>query len=255
MERINDKGDNKNMNENLSQLVKDGPTDDPIVFSETDLDIPAASENLGEEEQEGMSGITTISLAEWFDANFQRFPNIGKPTVSITHVDTFEQLIITTLISITNGVEKRKLVVFDDAHLWPVLNLPAVDMQIYNNHSFRIVYDFGNGIYIKSYGIRNGLVSVFCNDINDQILPYAIMRAKKHDTEIEIIYKDPAEVIFKLNEPLDLEALQLRYKQSVKAENLTTNQDAITWLLERQGSIEDINHHLQIDNVIIDTLE
>ena len=255
MERIDDKGDNKNMNENLSQMVKDGPTDEPIVFSENDLDIPAVSQRVSEEEQEGITAITLTSLADWFESNSELFTNIGKPTVTITHVDTFEQLIITTLISIIDGVEKRKLVVFDDAHLWPVLNIPAVDMQAYNNHTFRIIYDFSNGIYIKSYGVRNSLISVFCNDINDQLIPYEIVRAKKHDSEIEIIHKDPAEVKAKLAEPLDVESLQLRYKQSVKAEGLTTNQDAVSWLLERQGSIEDINHHLQIDNVIIDTLE
>jgi len=254
MERIDGKGDNNNMNENLSQMVKDGPTDDPIVFSEINLDIPAASEVVSEEEQEGVEVIKITSLADWFEDNSQRFTNIGKPTVTITHVDSFEQLIITTLISITDGVEKRKLVVFDDAHLWPVLNLPAVDMQAYNNHTFRIIYDFNNGIFIKSYGVRNSLISVFCNDINDQLIPYEITRVKKHDSEIEIIHKDPVEVRAKLAEPLDAEALQLRYKQSVKAEGLVTNQDAISWLLERQGSIEDINHHLQIDNVIIDTI-
>lgn len=242
------------MNENLSQMVKGGATEDPIVFSETELDIPAVPEVPAEEEQEGMNSIAITSLANWFEVNSPKFVNIGKPTVTITHVDSFEQLIITTLISITDGVEKRKLVVFDDAHLWPVLNLPAVDMQAYNNHTFRIIYDFNNGIFIKSYGVRNSLISVFCNDIDDQLIPYEIVRVKKHDNEIEIVHKDPAEVKAKLAEPLDAEALQLRYKQSVKAEGLTTNHDAILWLIERQGSIEDINHHLQIDNVIIDTI-
>ena len=42
--------------------------------------------------------------------------------------------------------------------------------------------------------------------------------------------------------------------QSSKAEGLQTNLDAVKWLIDRQSTISDINHHLQIDNAIIDTL-
>jgi len=53
-----------------------------------------------------------------------------------------------------------------------------------------------------------------------------------------------------------LEALQLLYKQSAKSvDEMTTNQSVVDWLLERQDDVTDINHHLQIDNVLIDILK
>lgn len=247
------------MNENLSQLVKETPGIDPVVFSEEELDLPTdaeETEELSVDDQTDGYVVQISSLTDWFDANVENFPNIRKPTVSIQGVDPAEQLIVTVQVideEATEQGDKRKLVVFDDSHLIPVLDLAAMDMQVYNN-GFRIIYDFGEGIFIKSYGIRTGLISVFCNDINDKLIPYAIVKTKKSDTDVEVPRKDINEVGQKLIQPLDLEALQLRYKQSSKSEDLTTNQQAIDWLIERQSSIADINHHLQIDNVIIETL-
>ena len=239
------------MNDNLSQMVKEGKVQEN-TFSEADLDIPAEAA-VEEVAVSNESNISIVSLVDWFDANVENFPNIRKPTVSIQGVDPAEQLIITCLVSNIDGQEKRKLFVFDDAHMIPVLDLRASDMQIYNN-GFRIVYELNENITIKSYGLRTGLISVFCNNINGVAIPFATIRAKKRDTEIDIPTSDIAVINSKLAQPLDGEALQLRYKQSVKAEGLTTNLDGINWLLERQGDIEDVNHHLQIDNVIIETL-
>ena len=241
------------MSENLSQMVKNGVTEDPVVFSEGNLDIPPEVENAQNEEPIDPSLIEISCLSDWFTENIENFPNIRKPTIAITNVDPIEQLLITIPVDSETGEEKRRMVVFDDAHLLPVLNKPAMDMQVYNN-GFRIVYDLGNGIFVKSYGVRTGLISVFCNDIDDILVPYGIVRAKKKDLDISIITRDPSDVRHKLTEALDIEALQLRYKQSSKAEGLESNNDAVKWLLERQATIEDINHHLQIDNVIIDTL-
>lgn len=242
------------MSENLAQMVKEG-TPQEAVFSENDLDIPLEDQIAPEDEvQSTASAIEITTLVDWFDSNVENFPNIKKPNVSLQGVDPSKQLIITLLIGTRDdGQEERKLMVFDNADQTPVLNIPAMDMQIYNN-GFRIIYELGPGIFIKSYGIRTGLVSVFCHDIDDMLIPYAVSRSKKKDTEIEIQTADSDIVRHHLSNPLDFEALQLRYKQSAKAEGLTNNLDAIKWLLERQSDIADVNHHLQIDNVIIDTL-
>lgn len=253
MEKINDEGENLMQRENLSELVKSGATEEPITFDETNLGMPE-EQVTSEPEPEVIRPISITSLSTWFDNNVDSFPNIMKPKVAVQNVDMNEQLLITIFVSSEGGVEKRKLVLYDDTHLQPVLNLPAIDMQIYNN-GFRIIYDIGNGIYIKSYGVRTGLISVFCNDVEDRLIPYTVTRIKKRDTEVEITTRNVEEVRTKLAEQLDFEALQLRYKQSSKTEGLTTNGEAVDWLLARQGSIEDIHHHLQIDNVIIDTLE
>lgn len=241
------------MQENLSDMLKSGVTEEPITFNEESLDVPREEVATAPEEIEVTNSIMITPLSEWFDQNVNNFRNIKRPRVTIQGVDTNQQLIMTVLTSIEDGEENRKLIVYDDAHLQPVLDLPAIDMQIYNN-GFRIIYDLRNGIFVKSYGVRKGLISVFCNDIDDQLIPYAVVRSKKRDIEIDIVSKDVNEVRVKLEAPLDFEALQLRYKQSSKTDGFRTNKEAIDWLIERQGGIEDIHHHLQIDNVIIDTL-
>jgi hypothetical protein len=242
------------MTDNLSQLVKNGPTEEAVVFSETDLHIEEEQSPQEEVVEQDSNTIEIAKLSDWFETNVDNFPGVRKPTITITGVDPAEQLLITVpMESDEAGVEKRKIIIFNDANIRPVLDRPAMDMQVYN-HGFRIVYDLGGGIFVKSYGVRTGLVSVFCNDIDDMLIPYGIVRAKKKDESIEVIRRNPESVRQRLDGVLDIEALQLRYKQSSKAEGLRTNIDAIKWLLDRQATIEDINHHLQIDNVIIDTL-
>ena len=75
------------MSENLSQMVRETPTDEPVVFSESDLDLPTEEEVEASSEatqDEGNTGIIEIaSLVDWFPGNVDNFLNIRKPTVSI----------------------------------------------------------------------------------------------------------------------------------------------------------------------------
>lgn len=245
------------MNENLSEMLK-SKTSEPVVFSENDLDLNVEEETeeleVAEEEKPiTYAPIKITTLSQWIDPQVEKFPNIKKPKVDIRGVDPTEQLILTIKDKTEeDGSEKRKVVVFSNANEIPVLNMNAVDMQVYNN-GFRIIYDLGAGIFVKSYGIKTGIISTFCHDINDQFIPYAIVKSKKSDKELEIPIADSKLAEENLKKRIDIEAFQLRYKQAAKIE-FKTNQEAISWLLERQGGVEDINHHLQIDTVIIDTL-
>jgi hypothetical protein len=59
-----------------------------------------------------------------------------------------------------------------------------------------------------------------------------------------------------MNESAQLEDLQLLYKQSAKClDKFTTNNSVVEWLIDRQKDIFDINHHLQIDDVIMNILK
>lgn len=237
--------------ESLSDILKNTNTE-PVVLNENELEIETKEQE--ETPQENNSQINIVSLNEWFDQNISNFSNIKKPTVSIQGVDQNNQLIITVAQPEERNLEKRKLIVFDDINLIPVLNIPAFDMQIFNN-GFRILYDLNNGLFIKSYSVRNTLISVFCNDVDDKLIPYHIIKCKKRDDFITITEAPTVEfTIEKLKEQLDIESLILQYRQSSKVEGLTTKQNAIYWLIEKQGLIYDINHHLQIDNVIINLL-
>ena len=153
------------------------------------------------------------------------------------------------------GEDPRNLRVFENADVYPVLDLPARSMEVYNN-GFQIQYEYGDGILIKCYGVRTSLIATFCQDISGAPIPYAVVRIKKKDEEVEVpAAPDANAVAEKINGPLDGEALQLRYKQISKdVGDMNTLLDATHWLLTKQSTITDINHHLQIDNVIIDTL-
>jgi len=250
----NQKKENQNnmMTENLSQLIKQGTSEEPVIFSEEDLDL-ALPEQPVEQVQE-LTSISITNFSDWLDSNIGNFPNMRKPNMNLVGVNQEEQVLLSIGVGQReDGSEKRKIIIFDNANTTPVLDIPAIDMQIYSN-GFRTVHDLNNGIFVKSYGIRVGLVVVFCYDLDDLVIPYYMTRAKKKNTNIDVILSESNIVRSKLAEVVDLEALQLRYKQSAKAEGLRTNLDAVKWLTTRQSTIEDVNHHIQIDNVIIDML-
>lgn len=257
------------MNENLSQMVKDS-TPDEVIFSESDLDLPvepvteapAENETPAEEAAPAEATVPSIpvsTLSDWFETNCANLDNINQVKVSIRGVDANKTLIM----AVKDGAEqdddgnaKRTLRVFDNADSLPVLNISPVSMDVYNN-GFKIVYQLGEDTFIKAYGIRTGLICTFCVNIGGKLIPYHIERIKKKDEALEQVPSNsPEYYTSKLAGNADLEALQLLYKQAAKeVENLSTVQSVVDWLVERQDSVTDINHHLQIDNVIIDILK
>ena len=245
------------MNENLSDMVK-GDQEQDMVFSEKDLDLPETEETAVEEvvAPEGI-GITALNI--WFEENSANFENINQVKVSIRGVNPDANLIMAVMDG-TGEVDStdepvRQLRVFDNADSQPILNLKGIDMQVYNN-GFRAICEYQDNIYIKCYGVRTGLIVVFCNNIEGVLIPYHVTKVKKSDEAVEVVRHPAAQVELKLAEATNLEDLQLRYKQSSKAiDDLRTNKDVALWLIARQEEIMDINHHLQIDSVIIETLE
>jgi hypothetical protein len=263
---IKDEGEENTMNENLSQMVREAPADTGMVFSETDLDlpieevtpveVPAAQAATETDVQANVIPIST--LADWFEANSGNMTNINQVKVAIRGVDANRTLIMAVKDNDgevdADGNDKRTLRVFDNADSIPVLNLPPLAMDVYNN-GFKIVYH-QNGIFIKTYGVRTGLICTLCTEVNSKLIPYAVVRVKKKDDELTIPSTVPTITAEKLAAAADLESLQLLYKQSAKSiEDLTTNQSVIDWLIDRQNAVTDINHHLQIDNVLIDILK
>ena len=243
------------MNENLTQMVKDTTPKEDIIFSESNLDLPATEDTEAIEE---INIVNIISLFEWFNLNSDRFDNINQVKVSIRGVNPSKTLIMAvkdgTGEKDEEGNDQRDLRVFENSDTHPVLNLPGLDMQIYNN-GFRILHEY-NGVFIKCYGIRTGLIVTFCNEIEGRLIPFSIVRVKKKDTDLEIPANAIEAVSAKLLQNADTEALQLLYRQSTKViDQFTTNRSVVDWLTTKQNEVTDINHHLQIDNVIIDILK
>lgn len=247
---------------NLSDMIRDDQTPAAPVFEAENLDLP--QEEAQEEtetaetvaEEPAVEAIPIAPLNVWFEANSGSFENVSEVKVAIRGVDPSKTLIMAVLDGQgeVDGEPSRELQVFKNSDAQPVLNMPASEMQIYNN-GFRLIYPYADNIAVKAYGVRTGLICVFCNIIGSQAIPYQVVKAKRKDEVIEVVRTDSSEIITKLAQAADLEALQLLYKQSSKSvSEMTTNQSVVSWLLERQNEVTDINHHLQIDNVIINIL-
>jgi len=248
---------NEQQTSNLSEMIRDNQVP---MFEESSLDLPteaateAPAETAAEEVQ--VEAIPIAPLNSWFESNAGAFRNVNQVKAVIRGVDPNKTLIMAILDGQGEvaGEPSRELQLFKNADVQPVLGIPASDMQIYNN-GFRLIHPYNDGIVIKCYGVRTGLICVFCNTIGEAIVPYQVVKIKKKDEAIEVARRSIEEMNEKLAQPADLESLQLLYKQSSKAvEDMTTNQTAVNWLLDRQSEVTDINHHLQIDSVIIDIL-
>jgi hypothetical protein len=249
-------------NTNLSEMIKD---QDPAVFEAANLDLPAEETMPIEESVDApepqaeavpeVESIQTAPLNVWFEENSAAFNNISQVKVAIRGINPNKTLIMAVLDGgpEVDGNPSRDLQVFKNADAQPVLNIPANDMQIYNN-GFRLIYQYDD-LAIKAYGVRTGLICVFCNIISDNLVPYSVVKVKKKDAFVPVPRCSSEEVTAKLALNADLEAVQLLYKQISKSiSELQTNSSVVSWLLTRQSEVTDINHHLQIDNVIIDIL-
>ncbi len=246
--------------QNLSEMIRD---DQPPVFEESTLDLPTEEAQVEAEtteevvaEEPQVEAIPIAPLNAWFEANSASFGNVSQVKVVIRGVDPNKTLIMAALDDQgeVDGNPSRDLQVFKNADVQPVLGIPASEMQIYNN-GFRLIYPYDDNIVIKCYGVRTGLICVFCNVIGNTMVPYQVVKVNKKDEVVEVVRRPIDEINEKLAQSADLESLQLLYKQSSKAvSEMTTNQTAVNWLLVRQSEVTDINHHLQIDNVIINIL-
>lgn len=239
------------MNENLAQMLKEETPDDTNQPEQNTIELEEESQLPS---PDGNSIVEIVPFSEWFERHNSRFENINQVKIAIRGVDS-ENTIIITVPDPKNekdesGNLKRKLRIFEDSNQIPVINLVPSSMDIYNN-GFRIVYDFNERVSIKCYGVKTGLISVLCNNIDDQMVPYEIIKVKKKDKDMEIKIIDVSDVKQKLLQPADKENIQILYKQVIKfISGINTNQDAVNWFLTRQSEVMDVNHHLQIDEVL-----
>jgi len=247
-----------NDNESLTDMIK--RPEEPVRFSEEDLDTP---ENIGDDiqnESESLESptidvINTVVLSAWFEQNHERFDNINHVKVAIRGIDPSKTLIMSVSTKDQEGEnQKRKLFTFEEADITPVLDLPGLAMDVFNN-GFKIIYSY-NDIFLKCYGVKTGLFIVFCKNIDNQIISYAMTKLKRKDISLNVIYRNTEDILAKLVLPEDTESLQILYKQIVKhIDKIKTKQDTVNWFLERQKTVMDINHHLQIDNILIRSLQ
>jgi hypothetical protein len=252
------------MKDNLAQLIKneqvgeESPATD-FENHETAQVEDGSSEEVVEEqsltiESDNPNEIGVIMLSEWFETNNSNFTRVNRLKIQVQGVKPDSRLLCSVLDP-KGGIDEdnhpiRNLELIKDANIFPVLDLPGYDMDVYGN-GFLIMYSYGSDIVLKCYGIKTGLIIVFCVHINNQLIPYARTKLKKKDNGINIIQPNRNYIRANILSELDMEGFQIQYKQVLKElDQITDKQSAITWLLSKQTSIRDINHLLQIDDII-----
>lgn len=263
--------ENETMTENLERLLKE-ITPNETVFSEADLDLPidqeletegvTAADTIQEEIVEEPVTVETIkitSLEQWFERNANNIANINQVKVLIRGVDPKQTLIMSVIIpnggKDAEGNDRRTLKIFDNAGSIPVLDLTPLAMDIYSN-GFRVIYQYNDNIFIKAYSVKTGIVCALCTQLDGKLLPYQSIKVSRKESEFKIPLEFRNVTEEKMNASAQLEDLQLLYKQSSKhLDKFTTNNSVVEWLIDRQKDIFDINHHLQIDDVIMNILK
>jgi hypothetical protein len=251
------------MNENLAEMIKSQRSTPPIV-NESDLHLQESvnksieteqTSNVAEpviiEPRKDMIDIT--NLTDWFENNHTNFANISRVRLSLKGVDPIKTLVF-TVSKDTDG--ERELEIFKDSNVHPMLNISGISMIVYKQGFGVIQYYKGEfECFIKSYIVRSGTYFTLCKNIGGVLIPYHMDKINKNTTQAEII-ECVNNIESKLNLNVNKEILSILYKQSIKfMDKITTIQDTITWFFERQKTIEDVNHHLQIDNAIISLLK
>lgn len=246
-----------NMIQNEDVSDQELPTDIPEEEVETTPD--AEETNVQEQPQpqpveEELDEVESISLSEWFWENKANFPECGHLKLSVKGVDAQDELVFSVphpkggLDDV--GHERRTIEIIKDAKVYKVLDLPGISMDVYGN-GFKILYNYDDTIFLMCYGTKTGLNVMFCIVNDERVLPYASTKLKKRGKTIKVIPPNLDRIEASFDGQLDTEALQIMYPQVQKQiAQITTKDEAINWFLDRKSEIRDINHMMQIDQVI-----
>jgi len=251
------------MNENLAEMVRNEPAVvaenifNPEDIVEETLEAETVAAEIEEEpvEENTTETINTVLLSDWFEANHANFEDINRVRIELNRVRPNRSIVTTIIDSEATDDLDRKVCMFEDADRFKVLDIESSNFHMYGVNKFRIIYRY-NDIAIKCYGTKTILFAVFCNIVDDKLIPYYSTKLKPTDETLEIIYSDSAVMQEKLAGPVDFEALQLLYKPiAKKTDDTNTVQDAVDWFLTVQESIVDITHLLKIDNILVNLFE
>lgn len=213
-----------------------------IISIDTSLKLP-----------ETMIEYPITDFSTWFNKHYQKFSNLRLVRVSISGVDASDNIIITvpTLEKDESGEPRRKIKIFENAKQSKILDADPIGFNVFNN-GYMITYKLSDHIIIKGYGVKTGMFLTICHLINNLIIPLSMMKITRKDTTVKIKVSNLQETINKLPLLGDVETLQILYSQAIKHTNhIKTKQDIVEWFSRRQTEVEDVNHHLQIDEVLL----
>ena len=237
------------------------PVRETVVETPEETVVPEAkAAKKKAEKKEEVFDIGVTNLFDWFVTNYKEIEDCRQVKSAIAGVDPKSFLIYTlpkpNAKPDEKGEKEREVFFFKNPLSRPLLNLKPVLMDSYNLETFRIIYPFDEGCFIKAYGIKTGLIVTLCLQVEDIAVPYKILKVNRMTKGIHFVKPDAEKIIVGMKEVCDVEALNVRYPQLTKIskEQNTTNESAIRNLLNRQKTVSDINHHLKIDEIVILTL-
>jgi len=244
------------MKGNLSEVLKrkeviqEKPREDELDIPDKTTPVEATSSSVIEEEKRSID-IGFTNLSSWFIENVKNFPNIKQVKVSIQGIDPNKTLIYSEPEPTPTDPNNRKLQVIYNAIDTPVLNIPGQLFETYFS-GFRVIHEEKNGMLLKAYIVKTGMYITHCIIVDGLPIPVKIEKVKKKSKGIGLLKVDIKNIQDKFDKIVDLENIQLQYKQIQKhIKDLKTIKDVTIWMLQRQKDISDINHHLKLDELII----
>jgi len=262
------------MNDNLKELLKEAskeqaPPPTPLFTtplsketqeetleetSEKPIQQTFSEETVVEEPARQTILINVAPLTAWLPPNVSKFENIKMVTISVRDVQPDIDLVLA--VPDFDEPDRKRLKIIESANTQLVLNLPGVAMSVFNS-GFYILFSHPqySNMFIKGYNLRNNLIVATCLATSGLLLPYHMAKVKKKDKSVSVPTPPEEHIIKKLDEPLDRKVFELRYRQSEKAKALPKVKDAVEWILERAADMMDINHLIQIDSVLMNTLK
>jgi hypothetical protein len=199
--------------------------------------------------------ISLVNFYDWYEGNSSAIHNVARVKAEVSNINVKDSIIF----KIQKGKPEdnvMELVSFYNPGSRPVLNLPPVYMKVFKNDTFEVLHSYSDEIFIKSYGVKTGLILVFCANVDGKIIPYHKIKIKKNVTTIKLDKLPNIQSIReRLAENVDVESVQLLYKQAIKYLNeFTTKENTLNWFLKKETEVIDINHLLKIDSVLINVI-
>lgn len=250
------------MSENLNDMVnalnnKTGETTTlPIVEKIEEVKEERQEKSDVESKEENKNLINITNFHDWFLANSNNITGVSRVRVEVSNINSADSFMFKVPKGKTSELEEKELISFYNPKARPILNLPQIYLKVFKNDTFVVLHQYNEEAFIKSYGVKTGLIIVFCKNVNGMVLPLQKIKIKKGVENIELPeLPEVKDLETKLKENVDVEALQLLYKQSIKfKDEFTTKEKTLEWFLKKQNEIIDINHLIKIDSVLISVI-
>jgi hypothetical protein len=239
--------------ENLAEMIKTlNKSPEQKLVDVSDPTDTKTNEKIKDNSDEETQELNLINFYDWYEAYDSSIQNVARVKAVVANIDAKDSMIFK--ISKGKSGEEMELVSFYNPASRPILNLPPVYMKVFKNDTFEVLHQLNDEIFIKSYGVKTGLYVVYCANVDGKIVPYERIKVKKNATTVKLIgYPGIAkEIKGRLKETVDVEAIQLLYKQAIKVKDeFTTKDKTLDWFLKKQLEVVDINHLMKIDHVLM----